>query len=88
MENVCIVCGSVIPEGRQICRNCEDRTMNREGYKDPTAEQAIGNLKRSSKVPKHISSVYRMLNAAASVSGLEVLGLRDKETGREYIWRK
>lgn len=25
-----------------------------------------------------------ILNAAAGVSGLEIIGLRDKETGREY----
>ena len=23
MENLCIVCGEIIPEGRQICPNCE-----------------------------------------------------------------
>lgn len=55
--------------------------MNKEGYKDPTAEKAIHN---ASKMPKHIWGVYKMLNAAAGVSGLEVIGLRDKETGREY----
>ena len=24
MENRCIVCGAIIPEGRQICPNCEN----------------------------------------------------------------
>lgn len=23
MENRCIICGAIIPEGRQICPNCE-----------------------------------------------------------------
>lgn len=23
MDNLCIVCGAVIPEGRQVCPNCE-----------------------------------------------------------------
>ena len=23
MDNTCIACGAVIPEGRQICPNCE-----------------------------------------------------------------
>lgn len=55
--------------------------MNKEGYKDPTAETAIHN---ASRIPKHIWSIYKMLNAAAGVSGLEIIGLRDKETGREY----
>lgn len=24
MENRCVVCGAIIPEGRQVCPNCED----------------------------------------------------------------
>lgn len=24
MENRCIICGAVIPEGRQVCPNCEN----------------------------------------------------------------
>ena len=27
MENRCVCCGSVIPEGRQVCRECEANTM-------------------------------------------------------------
>ena len=50
--------------------------MNKEGYPDPTAERAVHN---ASRIPKHIRSIYRMLNAAAGVSGLEIIGLRDKE---------
>ena len=23
MENKCVVCGAIIPEGRQVCPNCE-----------------------------------------------------------------
>ena len=69
-ENKCIFCGAIIPEGRQVCRNCEVKMMN-----------AVHN---ASRIPKHIRSIYRMLNAAAGVSGLEIIGLRDKETGREY----
>lgn len=80
-ENKCIFCGTIIPEGRQVCKNCEVKMMNKEGYPDPTAERAVHN---ASRIPKHIRSIYRMLNAAAGVSGLEIIGLRDKETGREY----
>ena len=24
MENRCVICGKIIPEGRQICPNCEN----------------------------------------------------------------
>ena len=83
VKDRCLLCGEEIPEGRQVCRNCEVRAMNKEGYPDPTAERAVHN---ASRMPKHIRSIYKMLNAAAGVSGLEIIGLRDKETGREY-WR-
>ena len=81
VKDRCLLCGEEIPEGRQVCRNCEVRAMNKEGYQDPTAERAVHN---ASRMPKHIRSIYKMLNAAAGVSGLEIIGLRDKETGREY----
>lgn len=81
MKDRCLLCGEEIPEGRQVCRNCEVRVMNKEGYPAPTAERAVHN---ASRIPKHIRSIYKMLNAAAGVSGLEIIGLRDKETGREY----
>ena len=55
--------------------------MNKEGYKDPTAEKAIHNTDR---MPRNIWQAFRMLNAAAGVSGLEITGIRDKETGKEY----
>ncbi len=84
MEDRCVSCGAIIPEGRQVCKTCEEKIMNKEGYPDPTAERAVHNAGR---MPKHIRSIYKMLNAAAGVSGLEIIGLRDKETGREYYRR-
>lgn len=83
MEDRCVCCGEIIPEGQQVCRKCLQggRNVNGEGYKDPTADTAVH---RASKMPKHIWRVYKMLNAAAGVSGLEITGLRDKETGNEY----
>ena len=56
---------------------------NKEGYPDPTAGAAI---KEAMKMPKNIHSVYKMLQAAAGVLGLEITGIRDRKTGKE--WRK
>ena len=25
MENRCVCCGEIIPEGRQVCKNCEQK---------------------------------------------------------------
>ena len=33
MEDRCICCGEIIPEGRQVCWTCEEGAqMNKEGY--------------------------------------------------------
>ena len=54
---------------------------NHEGYPDPTAGRAI---REASKMPPHIWNVYKMLEAAAGIAGLELVGLRDKKTGKEW----
>ena len=33
MENRCIFCGTIVPEGRQVCKNCEVKIMNKEGMR-------------------------------------------------------
>lgn len=51
MENRCVCCDSIIPEGRQVCKECEVKAgMNREGYKDPTAEQALWGVRKEERV--------------------------------------
>ena len=34
MENRCVCCGSIIPEGRQVCRNCEQIEITSERKRD------------------------------------------------------
>lgn len=57
--------------------------MNGEGYRDPTADQAVGN---ASRMPRRIKDVVRAMNTVASLHGLEIVAVRDKHTGQE--WRK
>ena len=33
MENRCICCGEIIPEGRQVCINCENAVKNKSDAK-------------------------------------------------------
>jgi hypothetical protein len=56
---------------------------NAEGYHDPTADRAIHN---ATKMPRRIKDVYRALQAVAGLQGFEIVGLRDKKTGKE--WRR
>lgn len=55
--------------------------MNGEGYRDPTAEKAVHN---ASWMPKHVKDIYNKLEAVAGLCGFEIIGLRDRKTGREY----
>ena len=54
---------------------------NSEGYTDNTAGQAIKNI---GKMPHHIYEVYRALECLASLHSLEIIGLKDRKTGKEY----
>lgn len=55
--------------------------MNKEGYRDPTAEKAVHN---ASKVPRRIREVMDAMNKVASLHGLEIVVVRDKHTGKEW----
>lgn len=64
MEDRCVVCGEVVPEGRQVCPNCfkkymeepwrreisMDKTvLNGSGCVDKVAHEAINNVAREEK---------------------------------------
>lgn len=55
--------------------------MNKEGYRDPTAEQAVHNV---SRMPRRIKDVLRALNTVASLHGLEIVSVKDRHTGKEW----
>ena len=56
---------------------------NHEGFYNPTAGKAIENTER---VPAKIYEIYKALAPVARLHGLEIIGLRDKYSGKE--WRK
>lgn len=55
--------------------------MNREGYPDRTAEEAVRN---ASYIPRHVNDIYNALNQVASLHSFEIIGLRDKNSGKEF----
>lgn len=57
---------------------------NSEGYRDPTAGEAIRAADRS---PKHIDECRKALNEAARKSGLVVIALKDIRTGRKWFFK-
>ena len=46
MDNSCICCGAIIPEGRQICPQCEDslKNYNPIGVKTLTIKKFIAEV--------------------------------------------
>lgn len=61
--------------------------MNKEGYRDPTAEQAVRN---ASKTPRRVCEIIKILKDICRVSRLRIkhITLEDVDTGRRYQWRK
>lgn len=55
--------------------------MNREGYRDPTADRAIQNY------TKRVSDLIHVLRSVAAVGGFEIVGriaIKDKKTGETF----
>lgn len=57
------------------------KCLNGEGYRDPTADQAVRNV---SRMPRRIKDVVRAINTVASLHGLEIVVVRDRHTGKEW----
>lgn len=100
MEDRCVCCNAVIPEGVQVCHVCEnnmiigglqvsveDRELRRNasGCSDPTAYRAIKNIdKEDEKFRKLLHTIFYICDNA----GFHIEGrivLVDDETGR--VWR-
>lgn len=64
-------------------RRCEMNYKNNEGYQDPTAGKAVRSVGR---MPTHIYNAFCVLNNTAGLLGLEITGIRDRKTGKE--WKK
>ena len=56
---------------------------NSEGYPDPTAGKAV---QAAGRMPTHIYNAFCVLNNKAGLLGLEITGIRDRKTGKE--WKK
>lgn len=65
---------------------------NQEGYHDPTAGQAMANVRREeqqreAEAMQAISTLMSIIRQAAALAGMEIVGritFRDKDTGKEY----
>lgn len=64
-------------------RTCitERRTMNHEGYQDPTADKAV---RRYNQMPYHMRRALTDLQDIASLFGFDIITIKDRRTGRKY----
>ena len=53
MENRCVCCGEIIPEGRQVCIRCE-REAEDEDYKISGQDQRRGLHSRGKVLPMRV----------------------------------
>ena len=91
MENRCISCGEIIPEGRQVCKECEVKAgMNREGYKDPTAEQALWGLRKEERRRSLVKSLEEKygVHIGDRVVIQETRRTEDPSSGKKISYRK
>lgn len=83
MEDRCICCGEIIPEGQQVCKMCQEggssRMMkNGSGAAVPTEEAAIRNIAKEKN--KYVSQVFNSIETTLSLMGysMDEIHIRDR----------
>ena len=89
MEDRCIACGEIIPEGQQVCRICErgdgSRMMkNGSGAAVPTEEAAMRNIEKENH--RYVEEVFGCIEQTLSLLGytLESIHIRDRKNRKQY----
>ena len=88
MEDRCICCGKIIPEGRQVCWTCEKgdgRMMkNGSGAAVPTEEAAMRNIEKENH--RYVEQVFDSIEQTLSLLGytLESIHIKDRKSRKRY----
>lgn len=84
MNKDCNGCFGAAGDDCQRCQEVDEVTPPKlDITPDPTAGDAI---RACGRMPTHIYNIYSVINNVAGLHGLEITGLRDKKTGKE--WRR
>lgn len=78
MENRCISCGEVIPEGRQVCLKCEINKDEEKAFKDSIKHRSDEILKQNAKFDAKVMQCVEAAkkhNEAKADSGKPILSL-------------
>lgn len=89
MEDRCIACGEIIPEGQQVCLACKrgggSRMMkNGSGAAVPTEEAAMRNIAKENH--RYVNQVFNSIEVTLSLMGysMDEIHIRDKKSGKRY----
>lgn len=89
MEDRCICCGEIIPEGRQVCPICQEggssRMMkNGSGAAVPTEEAAMRNIEKENH--RYVEQVFDSIEQTLSLLGytLESIHIKDRKSRKRY----
>lgn len=89
MEDRCICCGEIIPEGQQVCLACKrgggSRMMkNGSGAAVPTEEAAMRNIAKENH--RYVEQVFDSIEQTLSLLGytLESIHIKDRKSGKRY----
>lgn len=88
MEDRCICCGEIIPEGQQICKICQEggsRMMkNGSGAAVPTEEAAMRNIEKENH--RYVEQVFDSMEQTLSLLGytLESIHIKDRKSRKRY----
>ena len=55
MDNVCVLCGKIIPEGRLVCISCENSSHGVKGRKQSMAQNSRGYVEVIGPCSKYIT---------------------------------
>ncbi|WP_317344555.1 hypothetical protein [Faecalimonas umbilicata] len=59
--------------------------MNKEGYKDPTADRAIAHAEH---IPKHVRQVLDVLEQAAGIAGFRIKSIEIQDRATKARFRR
>lgn len=91
MENRCISCGAIIPEGQQVCPRClggGSMMKNGSGYPVPVEQEAIHNIERENQ--RNIQKLFHYIKGILDFLGfeMEALVIKDKHSLQRYKYKK
>ncbi len=89
MEDRCIACGEIIPEGQQVCKECQEggssRMMkNGSGAAVPTEEAAMRNIAKENH--RYVEEMFDCIEQTLNLLGytLESIHIKDRKSRKRY----